>query len=1461
LELKFEFQYIKCTALLCKRKGITYQIKGVTRENVEHHHDCFECEDPCCDYCVCYLEVDPDVPSQSGVLIMAAEREYITEEFSIPFEYDTTDEPEIITRMKIGGFVFQDQEEQDKDGGHDGKRTQSDLNLENIEVRLYYAETDELVELGKLIEEKPTATEAEINDPNDYTRRTNPTLTDSKGYYEFRGVDVSKKYYIEYTYNGQTYTPTDYMDVSQLEKLQSDNSSHGTTEEWQQASKGTERETERTEFDLKFSSIGSYPNNYPSDNNLGINLPSDKGKQYNKTFTEYNLVGIELNSSGKYVYKNNNIQLVDTYLTIEDGIVIDTANPLSGRETEIKYGWISKTIRNYVKNLDINGNTISGTYQNLEHKYPTDEIMKDYIYKQIVDKLVSFGEDQQVTWEKLQFIEDCQISSYTKPIDAEDIKDFVNYPYGDYYTIAITKGPKYPNNSYKDGTYVDGASIGNEYPNIIMKHNGTLEGHDKMTVAYNNIYPGHLFINLGLLERNELDVALEKDVYKATLKINGKTHVYEYNERDVITPEEKAELARLHKEAGRNSLEYLQYQTALDSKYWEIQTRITDYETYYDDATYNRELYSSDINFNGTDNLEVYVTYKITIRNQSQMLLAQIDELVDYYDETYEPVLDKSWVMYKENSTDDNQAVYVFDQDFYDIMVEDRKVGDGEKYRSITSNGYNTQTGKYAQNTRYKLDGYQTLYVDGWKDNKLVSGESADVYLTFKVENEGKDLQKDLNKAKHNIIEINGYTSYYQDGIELPNGYNVKNGKLYRGSKQIRNIAYAGLIDHDSTPGNFREELMDKNGRYEHNFEDDTDRARAITIKLDREAQRIISGVAWEDKRDTKVDEALIGNGIRQNGEVTIEGIQVELLEVQLDEDGNASFDSNGDIRTKGIAKLYQANGSTVNAVTKTDRNGNYQFKGFIPGDYIVRFTYGEEFNAHYNGQDYKTTTYQIGIDQTNGRTDVAKPEDPGYEGYTDLGNYGDSGRNYGDNASGTYGYDIFEADYNSKGNVSDAKDLWRLRSAVNKDNSQNYSGVTNTYATDLNNNDTPNSVAITQMIADTGVIRAEFEYNRQHSKTNGLDNNDYGGTSTGENEYLGGNNGEANNKNATYHIKNVDLGLEERPKAQLEINKQVNNVKIVLANQNVLFDANKTATNLIWQSKIPYNINDEKEETKYDNKAQRVTAGSNEVYSDYTRYNDFRQYVIDTIDTRLRNSSGIIQATMDEELMHGATIQITYDITVENIGEVDYKETSFYYTGKIGNKNTEVRTSADVILDYVSNNLQFRTENNKNEWGWKTITTGDIQRLDYVDDDLERAKKLEEFNTIISTGSLKKALLPLTSKRESGSKDTSISTQLVLTQTITAENDNDDLTYGNLAEIVKISNDVGRRMAFSVQGNQDPTKPDSITEPDTSKAERVVILPPFGSEYVYYGLAALVMALLAIGIIIIKKVVLPKNK
>ena len=316
------------------------------------------------------------------------------------------------------------------------------------------------------------------------------------------------------------------------------------------------------------------------------------------------------------------------------------------------------------------------------------------------------------------------------------------------------------------------------------------------------------------------------------------------------------------------------------------------------------------------------------------------------------------------------------------------------------------------------------------------------------------------------------------------------------------------------------------------------------------------------------------------------------------------------------------------------------------------------------------------------------------------------------------------------------------------------------------------------------------------------------------------------------YHLANLDLGLEERPKAQIEINKDVANAKVTLANGNVLFDAIQGTDNLAWIKNPTYYT--------YENNLMTP--------SKYTSIENIRN----------SRSFGLVQPTIDKELMHGATIKITYNITATNVGETDYKEEQFYYTGIAGNTNNIVTTNAMQLVDYVPNNLQYYERDNSEYW--QVVKTDDLiaGTNNLVNSSLK--DNLNKFNTIITTTKTNTALVPaIYAQKVNTTRASSVSVPLVLTQLITSENKDDDLDYINKVEMVAESNTVGRKMAYSIVGNFDPTG--NVMELDEDYAE-VKILPPFGANLTYVMIAIITIAgasIIIAGIVFIKKKVLVK--
>lgn len=1099
----------------------------------------------------------------------------------------------------------------------------------------------------------------------------------------------------------------------------------------------------------------------------GTETVSDRNN-YDKKFAEIGSYPQNYNSSnslGKTGNKNATFTQKDLM-----GYTLDREGKYKQTTTQLIDGYLYD--ENGLETKDYKEGVISQKvrqYIKNNKKFPNESAMKS-IYNSIA------GSNTEM-WRKLQFIEDCKINSYTQPQGGS--KDL--YPVYSKFRINHAKN----NVVYKTAKEAQNG-------NYDMKSE-VLDG-----VTYKPIYPGQFFVNQGLWRRQEFDSAMRKDVYRAVMKINNKTVMYKYDKRSD------------------------------DDKYWDINVRMSDYNAYYNTG-YNREVYKKDYEYSSRDlnhpgaDLEIYVTYKITIRNQSQSIMNQIKEVVDYYDKDYTYRDDLSWVTYAEGTKKNT----VSDKEYYNAMVAEdtSKIANARETKSGTTSKYGAATHSDITKT------YKVVYIKGLENKKLATGESAYIYLTFQVNKQnGKIILDDESSPKMNYAEINGYSTYYKNGTSLPNGV----------SKSSNDIA--GLIDRDSNPGNLVQSDINDKDRYEKNFEDDTDRAKALRVLIDEEAVRKANGTVWEDERTVKSTDSVIGDGIRQNNETKVNGVTVQLVEKTID----------------GKEYIWQE--------TTTNSDGYYSFESYIPGDYVIRFYYGNNVSTtkikgnndytaggqndtSYNGQDFKSTTYQKGITQSD-YTDESKR----YTGYKNTSTQ---------NETGTYGYDIYAADSN-RNNVSDAKDLWSVsnrfaitykpnttinekRTIQGRQTVINYSkeNVTNHKAEVLASPyETPNYngtkytknemdalvnelINHTYMTAETGVITVEFEYDRQQSEGPK--------TTNGNDKYLNG-----NDINGKYELKNVDLGLSERPKAQLEINKSIANVKVTLANGSVLFDVNKAGDNVIWKKHEEYNL-----ASKKDSKGK---------YEEYYGKNGKNRYSYRTeIDKLVKKADkGLIQLTMDEELMHGATIEINYKVKVTNVGEVDYEGQKYYYLGDSSGANV-VTTVANQVVDYVANNLQFNGQNASNQ-KWTIMQNGTLIPSKDLDKDenlvnrrLENQVK-QHNNVIQTTDGLNKILKP----GQNTEKD------LILTQLISTENKSDDLTYSNIVEIVKTSNSVGRRMAYSVVGNQNPTA-DEATEVDSSMAEKVIILPPFGNTHIFYILGAVIAIILIGGIVFIIRKVLKK--
>lgn len=771
-----------------------------------------------------------------------------------------------------------------------------------------------------------------------------------------------------------------------------------------------------------------------------------------------------------------------------------------------------------------------------------------------------------------------------------------------------------------------------------------------------------LNINFGIKDREQFDMNLRKDLVKVDLHINGKSHTYDYP-------------------GGEQDLE--------------VDIRGTDI------PDYNRAIRSSDLQYKAAaqydqdpDKLQVIVTYKIQIRNQSVgKITGYITDLADYYDTSYEFI----------RSYDENEKEISWDQQS-DIS------GSGKTYHSMHTTALANQ---------------------GIDDKKWI-------FVEYKVTNDAlRALIEEKQSTKENFAQISGYRNTYREQRKDLNGQVITNAG-----------ENAGLIDIDSTPANLNptdsrvQEFVaysktdeyqslggeDKTKQSMAVFEDDADAAPGLKLIVDDINKRRLTGTVFEDAalaEKLEQDNERLGNGTYEDGENVVNQVKVQLI------------CTNSDVEVKEV---------------RTNEDGSYEITDYIPGDYSIKFTYGDyesliavqQNNEMYTGQDYKSTIYQ-------------------------EANYSDS-----------HWYNN-----NIDTRTNDAKDDQTRRAEVNSYSEHlKYTNATVLNSTAQTDEATLRTLADeTNMNANTAQMSMEVEYVGQE-KT----------------EYL---------------VKNIDLGIIERPRSDIYVEKTVSNLKLSTAGDGqTIFDTNQSVSNLTW---VP----------------------------------------------NTREKRGLIQGTVDENLVHGATLELTFSIKVINTGETDYKDETYYNTGVITNANNIVTLDPAMIVDYVSNNLVFDTNLNS---GWQEIT--DKTQLTSGNDPYIKAVDENAFNglqkVIVSTSDnpivQSDPIVPEKAKNKVGKASETQTATVFLTKVISSDgNTTEDTEYENTAEVIESITTNGRRTynaeIVSIPGNY------NIGEPDTALSERIAIVPPFGAEDVvkYVLIAIAVAGVLGIGIFLIKRKVLRK--
>lgn len=709
-------------------------------------------------------------------------------------------------------------------------------------------------------------------------------------------------------------------------------------------------------------------------------------------------------------------------------------------------------------------------------------------------------------------------------------------------------------------------------------------------------------INLGLYEREQPNLILQKDIDNVRLAINGYEHTYEYNNRA---------------NEDRNKLQ--------NDMVFKFEERAND--------KYSRPVYPSDVEYIGDKEMAAYVTYKITMINGATNLSSKAN-IVDYYDDRYEDNEIRAW--YYDAETNQN------------IELEKDKINVEEYHQG----GYN----KVVINTLESMD-----YLDAQHETYM--------YIQFKVNREFLEaIMDDRANPLENIAEIESYSTYSKN----------ENGQY---------DIYAG-VDVDSAPENLTPGVI-------ATYENDNDRAPAFDV--DPKDERTLSGSVFEDNGGLSVD--IQTNQTRQgdrqyipntNGiEHGIEGVTVTLKE------------------TSGSGETY--------GPIETDSNGNFTFTRYIPGDYEITYTWGGQSwtnpvtgeKTTYTVQNYKGTDYKdsehtgtawykdyiIGDANLDGEL---TQEDVKYIGNISIGMYPnitETQRRLADvnkdgkittedgmlvlmKINGEAGSDVLAGQRESNIRYSDAMDNYKTPESAPYGSRQQIDDEIKEVENNLN------------AVESTAELY-EYKRNKMNSTTAIMN---LGIEYTDEDKQ---NNASTNGNIATeFNITNIDFGIIERPKQALISEKRIKHVKLTLTNGMVLIDADVKC--------------DSNGEPIYDANGNPQLEGQTQGAQIFG--------------PSAGDEKGLLRIEIDNEIIQGAVLDLTYELVVRNISELDYNDENFYLHGDKPPTNANVVKIKPVeVFDYLDNEFG-PVEDEK----WETI---------------EENKYLEELKDFITISEIKQAV------------------------------------------------------------------------------------------------------------------------
>jgi len=819
-------------------------------------------------------------------------------------------------------------------------------------------------------------------------------------------------------------------------------------------------------------------------------------------------------------------------------------------------------------------------------------------------------------------------------------------------------------------------------------------------------------INLGLKKRR-VDMEITKDLNSALVIANRKAYNYLYKSLydEYLTQNEIAQgkgrtvlLADMNKIQGARDKSKTQrfldiyktdyiYRTAMYSSNPDVKALLK--KEIEEERSFDKTATLQSGRHEDTRQVDVYLTYKINVVNSSATDAIYVSQINDIHSDKMEIIQEeiqkevqldpKSRDIEKEGielanikKTKIPESAYLKHDKNEEITNLDLSEVDQKKLEKLKWDA----KGVHGKERIPDQDaGYIATQTEGNVKNAgfmLNPGQRADIFNTYRVNN-GINIQQikstdaeSLGELKDKVDKKDGILTLTK-ALELGEFTNTAEIGAFA-SYNVHTGAYSGKVDRDSAPSNFS--TKKQGGKFV--LEDDTDDAPGIVIKIpegkQEETNRELTGVVWEDRQNTLNRGILTGDGKKDENEKGIPGHPVTLEErlsfnaQQIDDkpdlryakddklNGKTYFDmgfvwpehivgtiEDGDNSPSIDMSLKGVTGFESNV--KTDENGNYKFTGVPVGNFVVNLNYSgpspekltnEVFSKKENqGRQILNAVANADID-TNDL--VHTVTDEGHERKTKWYN------------GETFKTTQFYANSTQEENIDKT---WLTK---NKDEDKETQVLS--YARD----DEGRRIEVTRNL-DTfknNVVDALNVYATENKNEINAEKLKLAHKYTSMNATTYKNRGNTKLGNTEYAVKNINMGIVQRPESKIVLNKEINNIVITTADgtekvnlkYDIISKISKAETanlsdvkyggreELFSRLKVEREINKEK------------SIGEDLVLSlDRTSLTDGKEK-----DEKIRGTvkSGFRYINIDDSVMQDATIKIRYGIYAYNLSQLD---------------------------------------------------------------------------------------------------------------------------------------------------------------------------------------------------------------